>query len=1010
MSKLLRRITSIALLAAAAATPLTSAAQDAIIPPFASDFSSAEGLDGWTVIDNNNDGKYWEYYYGDVRISYDGTNTMDDWLITPGIQMEAGKVYDISFDTKCYGSNYPERLEVKYGKGNTVRDMGSTLFPSFDIDWSDYQNFTARLIPETSGVYFIGFHGISDPDEYYIYLKNITVSAGSSALAPGMPSNLTATPDPTGVLKCTLTFTTPTQTLLGETLTGLTAMEVLREGEVVKTFTNPGIGASLTYEDMPTEGGTITYSVRGVNSEGTGPELSTTAFVGFDEPKPLESVQIARTQTDGQVLITWTPVTEDINGLTLTENDVTYTIYKGENYYGDVIAEGVHGSSYTADLIASGEQEFVQVAVYPVTSGGTGESAKSNLIPVGTPYTSIHESMAGGKFTQAFDVETEGGAYFYLYEMGSVRAQDGDGGIIDGNVAYNPSALNVVSGIVNIDNLVNPTISFYTYRDVYGYYEYENENLISVAVRPVDSNEWTTLMAPTPITEVCAVKDVWTKVAVGIPAQYVGTPLQFMVKAERNGDNSKVYFDNFVLDSVLDHDLALTGINAPRTAKAGTDYAVSVNVYNPGANTAESYQIELYANGEVLETRDLTNLAREGKETVTFPLTMSAVQEDEITYYAKLIYASDLNDTNNQTEEVTVAPIVSTLPVATNLHKESDDFGVTLTWVRPALETMVAEEMTESFETGEVGKGEFGEWTFVDQDGATLTFNNDTENWKTGVTTGSFWVMDADAYSWAVNNPDKYSAHSGTHYIFCTHPNGWGTYNDDWAISPELSGDAQTISFWARSTSFYANWYLEQIQILYSTGSLDPADFIEIPGTTQDVPIEWTEITADLPAGAQYFAIRCFDRNNYELYIDDVTYTPVSPSTFEILGYNVYRNGVKINEELVAETTYTDYTADRFQDNTYSVTVVYKDKGESAGSNTIDIPLGVGVIQNGAAGVMAGNGRITVMNADGEYVTVAAINGSVLYSGIANGTLTIPAEAGIYIVKVGNGATKVIVK
>ena len=42
---------------------------------------------------------------------------------------------------------------------------------------------------------------------------------------------------------------------------------------------------------------------------------------------------------------------------------------------------------------------------------------------------------------------------------------------------------------------------------------------------------------------------------------------------------------------------------------------------------------------------------------------------------------------------------------------------------------------------------------------------------------------------------------------------------DDWAISPALSGNAQTISFYAKS---YSKDYPEKIEVLYSTGSLSP--------------------------------------------------------------------------------------------------------------------------------------------------------------------------------------------
>ena len=73
---------------------------------------------------------------------------------------------------------------------------------------------------------------------------------------------------------------------------------------------------------------------------------------------------------------------------------------------------------------------------------------------------------------------------------------------------------------------------------------------------------------------------------------------------------------------------------------------------------------------------------------------------------------------------------------------------------------------------------------------------------------------------------------------------------DDWAISPKLSGKAQTISFYAKS---YSNLYRENVEVLYSTTGTDTDDFKSVD-VFQSIPQEWTEYRFDVPEGAKYFA------------------------------------------------------------------------------------------------------------------------------------------------------------
>lgn len=76
---------------AASAVPGAGAAETDL---FFTDFATQSELyDNFTIIDVNDDGNTWRWYAGDIFVhSNDGGKlSTDDWLISPALQLEAGK-------------------------------------------------------------------------------------------------------------------------------------------------------------------------------------------------------------------------------------------------------------------------------------------------------------------------------------------------------------------------------------------------------------------------------------------------------------------------------------------------------------------------------------------------------------------------------------------------------------------------------------------------------------------------------------------------------------------------------------------------------------------------------------------------------------------------------------------------------------------------------------------------------------------------------------------------------
>lgn len=176
-------------------------------------------------------------------------------------------------------------------------------------------------------------------------------------------------------------------------------------------------------------------------------------------------------------------------------------------------------------------------------------------------------------------------------------------------------------------------------------------------------------------------------------------------------------------------------------------------------------------------------------------------------------------------------------------------------------------------------------------------------------------------------------------------------YNDNWLISPELSGNAQTVSFWAKSCMI--SWG-ETFEVLYSTTGNNPEDFtqtVDVENFPADgiIPETWTEYKVALPEGAKHFAIRHRTYDTLALLIDDVTFesAPDVPEDIALVGYHVFRDGVQLTGEPVIETTYSDTplagsNATDGQKFTYTVVPVYN-YGPAPVSNAVTVSVSTGI-------------------------------------------------------------------
>lgn len=963
--------------------------------PWQENFKTPDALSFFTVIDANNDGKTWEHATGAVRVKY-GNIKMDDWLMSPPLRLEAGKVYHATFKAHSSNARYPETIEAKWGAGNAVADMTNTLVEATTLS-GDYETLGGFIKPSVSGIYHLGLHGISEADMYNLEVCEIKVEAGLDAGVPQMPGDLTVTADATGEYKATVSLTAPKTDISGGVLTSIDRIELSRDGATVHTFAAPTPGETLTYDDVLEAGGDHVYSAVAVNASGASIPATVTAFVGTPVAAAPASVEITET-APGEISLSWEKVALSADGKAINPDKVRYNIYNVTGN-GAVIAENVTEIPYTFKGVEDGKQQFVQYSVAAVTDRGEGEKTSTRLIPAGTPYTEFHESYAGGKASTIYATERINyGNWAIQTDNEDAVSQDGDGGYMVMNGYFANYCGAMTTGKISLAGKKAPMLRFYSYTpDDSGLDKNKLEVLVSAA-----GGEWTEVLNKT-VVELGA-KQGWHEVTVPLSA-YAGSDISLrFVATTSDRPYTSTFIDNLNINEMSGVDLVVTDIKAPEYVRTGENFTVSVSLANNGGEAAAGSSVELYADDVLCKTSGNVTVDAGAATTVELVVEMSALADKAVSYKAVVSHPDDAVAGNNTSETVTVRPVTSSAPAPTNLTATRSGTDVLLSWNAPVLATEPDATVTDDFESTAAWSHHADGWVMRDLDKAAVCGFGEAEipGIEAGKTLASYFMFSATGI---FENNKYFAPHSGKQYLaaFARFDNGT---TDDWAVSPELSGNAQTVSFYARS---YSADYPEKIQVLYSTGSLEPSDFVPAGINVDKVPGEWTRYEAALPQGARYFAIRSYATNSFMLMLDDVTFAPLSSGNLVLTGYNIYRNNERINETPVTATAYTD-NAGMAENSTWVVTAVYEQR-ESNGSNVATaITSSVDGIVSGQADISVVGGKIRISGCSGRHITVSSIDGKTVYSGVGNMVTDIPAGNGVYIVKVGDIVRKLVVR
>lgn len=996
--------------------PANKPAKAAGEPIYFEPFATEADFNKYTVIDGNNDGHQWEYvaFYAAPRVStYD--IKLDDWMISPGIELEAGKSYKFTIDVRPGSGNKQEDLfEVLAGREAKPEAMNIEIIPVTPTQFIGYEGYapyyttyTGWLTTEETGTYHIGMHAVSEPGAYTFYARNLTLYPGVQAAGPESVTDLTAVPDPDGELSVDISFKAPTEDSQGQDLISLSKIELFRGETLVHTFENPAIGASMSYTDTPDSIGDYTYTAKPFNSAGEGKSAEVEVFVGVGMAAAPEAVDAAETETEGEVTVSWTPVTTGAEGGYINASKVKYWLgCIMPDGTVDVIADFIEDTTYTYQAVEADDQKLLQYVVAAVTDRGYSETTLSEPLCVGTPAAvPWTESFPNATLNTVMGTKALTGQCQWSISRDesfqNMHSADDDNGYVSFWTTAPGDQGRLYTGKFLLKDLKNPAVSFYIYKRTSG-----TPDIGTIEVELNDGNGFTTIQTVT--AEPYPVKG-WNKVVVPIPAEYMGKVVQLGFKATRVTYTYQ-FLDQLKIEDLMDHNLMVTSVTGPAEIEPGKEFRIEGVVTNTGALDAEGYKLVLKSNGNKVAEKFGQTISTGSQAKVSFKVTETVAAGKNPVYTLAVEWDQDQNADDNEAD-LTVFQRINDYPVPTALEAEGTDDSIVISWTAPEFNSdEVPGDVLEDFEEyPSFANSGIGDWILYDGDKGKIGgfhLPDGQEIVMPGIPMNSqqsWWVMDHAAES--LSDLPNYAAKSGTKYLAQQYVTG-GVVCDDWVISPEIYSGGQTISFFARS--FQAS-EPESFEVLYSTGSTEPADFVKIC-SIDDTPAAWTEYNVQIPEGARRFAIRCTSNYKAMMFIDDISYIPVGTNGLELKGYNVYRDNKLVTAEPITETTYSETGLKLNETHSYQVSAVYA-QGESQAAGPVRaVANGIETVSESAAGVSVLPGRILIDNAGGENVTVCTASGTVIFRTSEQGLHGVTAVPGIYAVSIGAKSVKVVVR
>lgn len=993
--------------------------------PFEMDLGAEPFFGLCNVFDLDGDGATFYETWGTVscNIAYsDVPHTSDDWLITAPIFLEAGNYF---YQIKYMASTDGVDATFTMGRGNTPEDQTVEIAKVENLLYAEGIKTTWLYVTaKESGNYYFGIHYTPQiPGKTtsmpYGNFRNLKILQGPDDAAPSCVTNVVAAAYTQGELKTVLTFNAPSTSFDGKALASITKIEICNADDIViGTITDVQPGKECTFTDNNCSQGTNVYHIYAYNEKGKGKLAEVSVFAGNDAPGMVSSLDWS-IENNRVLTFEWgAPSTIGRNGGYVAPESIVYDFCRSQFDYQEPFA--VTGGSnlkertftYTecgADSYYGDTQHTYFYGILPKNSLGDGIMGYVGIV-CGAPYPApFKESFAGGNntsevwSTQLLDGEAAWTISTGNTELGITPSDDDNGMLLFNHKNDIMTGQAVVSPIIELKNLKAPTLAF----DLWHNANAGEDAYLSIQASKSSGNY-------KPIGSVVRINDGagtngWVRHYVSLN-DFNNSDRVFIAFLGVNSTAASYFaIDNIEVYDDVEKDLAITSLAAPSKMYVNESGEFVASVVSRGTEDVAAYDIDIYADGALVATASGKPIKRGESAEVAIKVTPNAAAAGKtVTYEARINLATDGNDLNDSAFAV-VEVGGSSLPAPMNLQGITNEGTIDLAWDAPA--TVEPLEITESWEdypSFEITSQ--GDWQFVDGDHLA----------PCGIGGISYPNMDKGRAFMIWNpasikfNDRAWQPLSGEQCLIAFASDYYtenGIYDgtqqsEEWLISPHVVGGT-IVSFQAASP---ATGTTERFEFLVSYGTRDIGDFTKIGEEVLVTETGWKEYSYTLPADVQYFAIRYVSKGYeaFALLFDDIAYTP-GYSEYEFLGYNVYVNGARINEEPLSDTVYTaDFVSSI--DNAYGVSAVY-DEGES---NMATFVINSGVEEFGyydSVVVSAASGCIIVNRAEGKNISIYDTMGRLVAQRIGTESERFSvARKAVYIVRVGDKSYKLIVK
>lgn len=891
--------------------------------PYLETFDSREAFSMFVVSDVNNDFFTWDYNGKAKMASCLGSSAVDgdDWLLTPEIKLRKGLKYKLAFVYKGFGETNPEKLEVKVGQGTDAASYREVVAP-MEIRNYDRESMEQLFEITEDGNYRIGFHAISKAGARMVYVDSIAVTEYAVSEAPALVGDLKVVPADKGELSAEISFVAPVKTAGGGTLTSIDRIELKRDGNVmVQVFEKPLPGTRLQAADKGMTHGEHQYAVVACNDKGKGEVASVSVYVGQDIPQAPAALTLA--EKEDHFTLSWQQAGEKgVSGKFVDADKLTYNIYttdlKGFLY---PYRTGLTGTSLDIkDDYAYGKQQFMTFIIKAQSPAGESEPTYSNSMIGGKSYgLPFVESFRNGETPDIF-LLSQGHNPFRLAD--NISFNDDSGCIGWKSNGFDNEGF-LGTGKISCRDSGHPCL-------VYAYYALPGSTMkltTSVSLR----NGKTETADVLDFSRVEG-QEGWRLRVVDLEAYRDEAYLLLQFHAECSDIYTPLYIDHLRIEDFRKDNLRISSIVTPPKAHTGHPAPVTVRVENAGMNAAKAYRLQLFVDGNAVQTLEAADLEAFGGINHRFDFVPQMSEKDSFEVHALVDYPKDMTEADNKSESRKVAFFVPDYPRVNDLQACMKDGKTVLKWTEPRQESI---KINESFEQYLHKDNVFGDWMTCDLDRGQTYTNTQMDAGYSNVE-ASFWVFNPYVAAVTAENMPFYTPQDGRQCLIAvasqrsTIKNG--DRNDDWLVSPEIGDSGQTISFYVKAAK--EKYGKEPFEVHYSTTYPTPGCFKRI--LADSAGGSWKKVVADLPEGTRYFAIRYTGTDkNFIFMADRIEY---ETGLMKVRGYNVYRNGEKIGETTCDDPSFE--VSNTSGSGNYHVTVVYSN-GESGFSNAAGIIDGV---------------------------------------------------------------------